>query len=240
MKRVAIFVEGQGELVFVRNMLFHLMDPSRFGFDRIRLHAKDERDVPYSYDNSGAEVHYKIINVGNDERVLTMIRESEERLFRQGFVKIIGLRDMYSKRYRSLSKGKIDDILTQRHVTGAEVSISEMSHPNLISFHFAIMEIEAWWLSMYHLFSKVNKRLTCKFIERHLKYDLSGIDPQKAFFHPSVEMDKIFRLVGSGYDKTLHEVEGITSKISRSDIHEAIQNGRCECFERFCEALISY
>jgi len=240
MKKIAVYVEGQGELIFIRNILFHLMDPSCFSFECIRLHARDEQDVPYPYDNPNAEVHYRIVNVGNDERVLTMIRDNESRLSELGFVKIIGLRDMYSGKYRKLSNGVIDDSVTQKFVAGANGVIANMNNPNLVRFHFSIMEIEAWWLSMYNLFAKIDNALTNRFIDEKLAYDLSKIDPQNYFFHPATEVDRIFRLTGSEYDKKLGDVERITSKIDSVDIDEATENSRCSCFKKFCEELTAY
>jgi uncharacterized protein YegL len=72
--------------------------------------------VPYEYKNPNAEVHFKIINVGNDEKVLDAIEENESQLLKQGFNKIIGLRDMYSKAYRKKSKKVIDNDVTRQFI----------------------------------------------------------------------------------------------------------------------------
>jgi len=45
MKKLAVFVEGQGELIFVRNLLYHLIDPSEFSFECIQLYADKEQPV---------------------------------------------------------------------------------------------------------------------------------------------------------------------------------------------------
>lgn len=66
-----------------------------------------------------------------------------------------------------------------------------------------------------------------------------AIDPRSYFFH-AAEADKIFRLIGSGYDKKSGEVERITSEIDGLDIGEATENNRCSCFKEFCEELIGY
>jgi hypothetical protein len=47
---------------------------------------------------------------------------------------------------------------------GANKSIAMMSRPNKIHFHFAIMELEAWWLCMYTLLTKIDNRLTVELI----------------------------------------------------------------------------
>jgi len=175
--------------------------------------------------------------VGNDERVLDVIEENEEALFNNGFSKIIGLRDMHSKAYRKKSKNVIDDEVTQQFIEAVTTVIASMNNPDKINFHFSIMELEAWWLSMYNLFAKINDQLTVSFIENHLGYNLSDIDPEKIFFHPSLEIDKIFQLVESSYKKHFSDVESLTSKIDSSDISDATTNNRCSCFRKFCDEL---
>jgi hypothetical protein len=237
LQKIAIFVEGQGELIFTRNLLYHLNDPARFSFECFKLYARSQQEVPYEYKNPNAEVHFKIINVGNDERVLDVIAENEEKLMKEGFNKIIGLRDMYSKAYRKRSKNIIDDGVTQQFIEAVTTVIAGMNHSDKINFHFAIMELEAWWLSMYHLFEKIHDQLTVSFIENNLGYNLSHIVPEKTFFHPSLEIDKIFQLVEYKYKKHFDEVESITSKIDAQDISDAIKNNRCDCFKKFCDDL---
>ena len=236
--KIAVFVEGQGELIFIRNLLYHINDPAKLSFECFRLHARSQQEVPYEYKNPNASVHFKIINVGNDERVLDAILENENRLFKQGFHKIIGLRDMYSKAYRKKSKNAIDNEVTQQFIEAVATVIAGMNNPNKIHFHFAIMELEAWWLSMYNLFAKIDDQLTVSFIEKHLGYNLANIDPEKRFFHPSIEIDKIFQLIESNYNKHFSDVESITSNIDSEDISDATNNDRCSCFSKFCNDLI--
>jgi hypothetical protein len=112
-----------------------------------------------------------------------------------------------------------------------------MNNPDKINFHFAIMELEAWWLSMHNLFAKIDSRLTVSFIENHLGYNLANIEPEKRFFHPSLEIDKIFQLVESSYKKHFSDVESITANIDSQDISDATNNNRCSCFQKFCDDL---
>lgn len=39
MKKFAVFVEGQGEQVFVRHLLYYLLDPTKFSFECLRLRS---------------------------------------------------------------------------------------------------------------------------------------------------------------------------------------------------------
>lgn len=95
------------------------------------------------------------------------------------------------------------------------------------------MEIEAWILSMYNLFSKINENLTLDFISANLEYNLSTIDPQREFYKPSDDLNNIFSLVGSGYSKKFSQMENICRHIEESDIRNAIENDRCTSFACF-------
>jgi len=123
--------------------------------------------------------------------VLPAIKKREQGLFSQCFHKIIGLRDMYSQAYREISPGVIDENLIQQFIDGANNNIAMMSHPEKIHFHFAIMELEAWWLCMYRIFAKIDHRLTVEFIAEQLGYDLSVIDAETTFFHPALKITEI-------------------------------------------------
>lgn len=243
MKKVAIFVEGQGEQIFVRYLLIHLLDPAKFSFECLRLRAKQLEDAPYSYGSEDAEVYFQIVNVQGDTGVLQTIRRREKGLLAEGYSKIIGLRDMYSEAYRDIAAGKIDDAVTQRFIKGANDTIATMSQPEKIHLHFAIMEFEAWWLCMYTLLAKIDSQLTVEYIAEQLGYDLSTLDAETAFFHPVATLNQILSLVGGRYEKHFSEVESIMSKMTFDDICEILLGEnppRCNSFKRFGEELMSY
>ena len=241
MKKVAIFVEGQGEQIFVRHLLNYLIEPTKFSFECLCLRAGNLDRVPYTYKNEHAEVHFLIINAQGDGSVLPAIKKREKGLLREGYYKIIGLRDMYSQAYCEISPNVINENLIQQFIDGANNSIALMSQPEKIHFHFAIMELEAWWLCMYTIFPKIDKRLTVEFIKEELEYDLSIVNAEKTFFHPALKISKILNLVGLNYDKHFSEVERITSQITFDDIVDVImsEEKRCESFKKFCDDLIS-
>jgi len=91
MKKIAIFVEGQGEQIFIRNLLFcgDLVNLSEVSFECIDLRGNP---TPFPYRNPNAEVHFQIVNVGNDEKVLsaikagTMLKKSPQKLMHRTLV----------------------------------------------------------------------------------------------------------------------------------------------------------
>jgi hypothetical protein len=104
--------------------------------------------------------------------------------------------------------------------------------------HIAIMEIETWFLAIYHIFERMNSILSVKYIESKLGINLANIDPQTEFFRPSEEVNKIFKLVGLQYKKKEHDIESICSKINKDDLCKAIKDGRCSKLKDFYEELL--
>ena len=238
MSKVAIFVEGQSEQIFIRHLLLRTMDCSKVSFICLRLYAGKTIPARFDYPNPHAEMSFLIVNVGQDEKVLSEIKEREEDLIKQGFDRIIGLRDMYSEKYLKRSPSGIDNSVTTAFIDGWNSTIQRMSKPSKIKIHIAIMELEAWFLGIYDIFKRINSILSVEYIENELGFNLADIDPQTEFFKPTEEVNRIFQLVGLQYKKKEHDVESICSNINNDDLYNSFKNGRCSRFKDFYEELL--
>lgn len=240
MIKIAVFTEGQGELIFIRHLLGLLFHYDQLSFRCLKLHDDKEISVPYKYTGAKAKLHFQIINVENDERVLSAIKEREQNLFKNGFQKIIGLRDLYSETYDRAAHGHIDPVINVKIKNMVQTEILQTSQPAQIKIFFAIMEFEAWLLGMYHLFAKMNLILTWEYIENQLNFDLKHIDPQKKFYRPGKPLQQIFNLIQSEYDKSTETLEKICSFIELNDLNDMVENDRCAEFKEFFEELMQY
>jgi hypothetical protein len=239
MNKVAIFVEGQSELIFVRRFLPLVLGWDKISFECLELYASRMKPVPYKHPNKNAETHFWILNVRNDEGVLSTIKGREKGLIQQGYDKIIALRDMYSEKYCKRSPREINKNVTRAFIEKAHKEIAKMSEPARIKMHFAIMELEAWFLGMYNIFERLNSALNINYIKKKLGFDLSTIDPQIEFFKPADIVDKVLQLVNSQYKKSEHDIESICSKIDTNDFSNAFENGRCISFKNFCDEVLN-
>jgi hypothetical protein len=241
LRKVAIFVEGQTELIFVRDFLLRLIDPSKLSLECWELLAGQLSRVRYPYSCPNPEILFRIINVRGDERVLSSIKDGEKDLIEKGgYEKIIGLRDMYSEAYEKLSRGVIDDGISNQFVQSHNSTIQKMTHHDRIKLYFAIMKIEAWFLAMYNVFQRIDSILTVEYIKEKLGFDLKRIDPQKEFYKPSNQVGDLFLLSGRQYDKKESDINNITSKMELADFDNAIENDRCKCFDAFYQEIINY
>ena len=243
MKKITVFTEGQTEQIFLRQLIFNI-----FGYELAKIvcfklgveSRYDHRDE-FRYNPPEPSIHFQIINVQNDAKVLSAIIEKERNLFTKGWHEIIGLRDMYSQAYDKNTGGEINDAVTQRVLNSSRNTILQRtSRPDQISLFFSIMEIEAWFLAMHGIFQRINENFTPDFLNEQLQYNLAAIDPQTHFFKPSRELNKIFMLIDREYNKSKDDVEAIVSKASVEDYETATNNGRCSSFKLLLDKIKSY
>ncbi len=87
MKKVAIFVEGQGEQIFVRHLIKNLIEPNKFSFECLCLRAENLDKVPYTHKNEYAEVHFLIINAQGDGSPL---KNEKKGYLLKAIIKLLG------------------------------------------------------------------------------------------------------------------------------------------------------
>lgn len=239
-RKLAVFVEGQTELVFVREFLkqWYGYDANAIGFACYNLQNNEFRDVAYQYGNEDSENYFMLVNVGNDNSVLSKILSRLTYLVNQGYQLVIGLRDMYSKPYVQDAGGHvIDESVNQKHIDAVKDVLNVTANGDRVDFHFAIMEVEAWLLGMYDYLLSVDKRLTKEFIMESIGVDLEE-DPEKTIFRPAVELDRIYGLAGKQYDKHLSDIETIMSILKTDDFCKLMCSGKCNTFKLFAESLL--
>ena len=242
MIKTAIFVEGQTELIFTRELILKFFEYQNVWIECYNLfNNKDLNPTEYSFPNKDADFYFQILNIGNDQKVISSILKREKYLFgeNQKFDKIIGLRDMYSKEYRAEVKNStIDLALNQKFITEHQKSISTKSNaPEKINFHFAIMELESWLLGIENLFQKLNPELDYKRIKENCQIDLAQIDPENEIFHPADLVNRILMIVGDSYDKKKDEVEKIMGKIEKQDFKKLLDSDKCNSFNHYCSSI---
>lgn len=239
MRKVAIFTEGQTEQIFVRYLVGVAL-----GWDKISIKCLRLCDGQMSLGgmdlyNQNADVHFQIIDVGGDERVLSVIKDRERLLVKQGFKQVIGLRDMYSEAYVKRADRKVANDVIQAFIEGAQQTVQQMNSPGKIALHFAIMEVEAWFLGMCKVFERIDAKLTAQYIAQELRFNLDKIDPQEGFLRPSDKVNQILHLVGRKYGKSRGDVEAICRGIEQSDVQAMLASGRCQSFRGLYADIIS-
>lgn len=227
MRKIAIFVEGQAELIFVRELLLKCFDYQVDIECRTLFAENNLNKAEYDFPNDEATSHIQIINVGMDGNVLTRILSREQFLINAGYENIIGLRDMYSKAYRDAARNQlVDPTLNENFVKGSSDTIQQRARrPESMNFCFAIMELEAWWLGITSLWSDLDP-LVIK------KYESAFINPESVF-HPAALIDRLYQTQNSTYSKSKGDVESIVSRIDKEHYAELYESQRCRSFCEF-------
>lgn len=237
--KCAVYVEGKAEMLFVADVLakYSDYDPSKIGFKCITLNKDVLKPVshPAQGDELSSSSYYQIVNVNNDDLVVSKLKKDIPNLAKQGYEIIIGLRDVFGEGYKALIQNQeIDlDLIRQMHDAQYDQIKNDCAD---IRLHFAIMEYEAWMLAL------IDKFIISK-----------GGDPAEAFadavvdhasdfettvFHPYNKVQKILQSIGEHYGKHEGDHLSFLSCLSKDDYERLRNSNRCASFKSFVDSLL--
>ena len=205
MKKMAIFVEGQTEQLFVCDLLKRIAGTKLLslevrevsgGKQSPRIASITIQD-PITIDT---RFHVLIYNSNNDERVVSDILYQHSSLQVNGFEMIIGLRDVYPNPPTNIPSME----------RGSKFALRGVTMPNQVIL--AIMEVEAWFLAEWNHFTKLNPTLTPEMIQLGLGFD-PKVDDMELRPHPAEDLANIYQLVGLNYKKSRNHVNRVISNL---------------------------
>jgi hypothetical protein len=190
MKKLALFLEGQTELIFARRLLEELGNRNDIVFARAKLGGGTIETLTQTGIGDTAKHFVLLYDCGNDTKVKSAILENLPSLVRAGYGVVLGLHDLYTK-----SRDTIASLEAIDHNYGISVEIV-----------VAVMEIEAWFLGEYHHFPVWHPKLTSDFINERLGVRIEDLDFE-AEERPKQLLDRIYKLVGAkGYTKKAAQI----------------------------------
>jgi len=221
MKRIAFFVEGQTEQIFVNRLIKDVL-----GTNQINIIQKQFRggvNIPKqeimrnSSFSRNPKYEVLIFDCGSDNRVKSEIIDNIESLRNRGYEMIIGLRDLYP-----LPLDDLEKLEKGLRFLPKRLKNDEQYFDVIIAIH----EIEAWFMAETNHFKKIDKRLTGRYIKDRLGFDPYAIDAQTRV-HPAKDLNNIYRLVGKSYTKRYNATTRVVNKLDfnyirnylRYDIH---------------------
>lgn len=200
MDKIAIFVEGQTELIFVDRLLRELAEVSGLVIEHAEATgggsgARRVRVFKQVAINPQHRIYVLIVNCCGDGNVKSDIRDRYFSLVQSGYCAIFGLRDVYGMfTYQQIPKLR------------SFLSLDLPTEPIKVHLTLAIMEIEAWFLAEYTHFAKLDRNLTPQFIRKRLGFDPAN-DNLELRLHPADDLDRIYRLIGHVYSKHRKHVQ---------------------------------
>ena len=190
-KKIAIYVEGQTEQVFLNHLILTWWSYSGIRIKNTKLlrtedEVKKKYLVPDFSPDTESDIFISIINVDGVGSIASAIGNRANGQHDAGFV-IIGLRDLFYKddwdnnlNSNELSKKIADNF----HKALKKINCK---NPNKIDLFFAVMEIEAWLLAFTDSVSKW-ARLDKKEIQQMIDKESPNIEKIK---NPSTLIEKI-------------------------------------------------
>lgn len=199
MRKLAIFVEGQTELIFVEKLLLEIAGRRLLHVDKLRAFGGQTRPrqlvcVEVSKPAALAIYYVQIVDCGGDNKVKSDISERYDSLVNAGFQAIIGIRDVFPLKRSEVSALR----------KGLRAGLA--STPIKVEFVLGVMEIESWFISEYTHFQKISPRLTMKRIKAKCGFDPSTDNSQHRR-NPSRDLHDIYRIAGLSYDKSRSVVQ---------------------------------
>jgi len=228
MIKISIFVEGQTERIFLEKFLEEYFNPAEFVVESCRLIGNKISVIRTRKIYSGIQVYFLIYDVGNDERVASALLERAENMINnKGYNHLLALRDLYPKHIQEKN----------RVVNAMQREFNKYSYSNKLKLILAIMEIEAWFLADYNLFSRMNSQLTPEYIQEETSYDLVNDNPE-SYYHPSKVVDDIYKLIGQRYKKRKKQSYKITHNIDYNFLFlDVAESGKISSFFYFLECI---
>ena len=233
MSECVLFVEGQSEQIFVREMLLRRFnwDATQLAIRCYKLNAEVLESAEYDYGNDDATHFIQLIDAHGDNKVVSAIKSRAARLLEAGFEMIVGLRDMYSRAYREQSPNCVSADLNKEFIKTIQEGIDEAGLSENVRIHYAIMEVETWMLA---LLEKWKGDISMDDIKQFFNPDADI----ETIFHPYLVMKNIKALMGDTYEKHKNQVNSIMANINWEDYAKLYQSGRCPSFNAFYETVI--
>jgi hypothetical protein len=221
MKKIAIFLEGKCELLFVEALIKTIANINHVRIEKIESSGSmGKRNFKVieakSTDNENIKYYILLYDCGGDKQVKSDIRDQYDSLKKAGHTKIIGIRDVYPD-------ATFNELPQLR--AGLIHGLNQQDLPSVI-FCLGVMEFEAWLLAEHTHFSRFNSDITHEKILSELSINISECEYSE-IPQPSKVLSDIYWLEKIPYDKNHVTMGEIFSAIDFNRLRTTV----CEKFE---------
>ena len=218
LKKIAIFVEGQTEQIFVSKLIKEIAGEKNISITEQKVFGGTTvpRQIIHLCSTVEPDAKYEALihDCANDEKVASEIKTNFPTLQSQGYSQIIGLRDLYPQPQSSLPLMKRGLSVTERMCTSASV---------LTNIVIAVREVEAWFLAECTHFECIDASLTIPNIVSSLGFN-PCTDDIRLRNHPASDLHDIYQLAGLTYSKRKNQVEDIVDCLDYANLYVNIRS----------------
>jgi hypothetical protein len=217
MKKIAFFVEGQTEQIFVSRLLNQL-----FSSHKIAIKTHEMRKLYYniSIENFITDVPKEyfvvIYDCGTDEKVKSDILDNCQKLQESGYNCIIGLQDFFNP------KRKKKGITVQQLKKWLNFGLEQVIPTEIF---LAVQEIEAWIIAEEKHYEAILPHFPIENINAIAGINIQTGNSEK-ISHPALVLDRIYKAGGrtSGYSKNEYVVKDIVSRLDFENLYLNVRN----------------
>lgn len=230
MNRLAVFVEGYTEVLFVEKLIEEIA-----GQNKVRIEHKTIRGgsttrrtmklIKAARPSSGEKYYVLIFDCGGDEQVKTRILEEHENLTKTGYSRLIGIRDVRPQ-------------FVHNDIPKLEAGLTKYIKTSLapVTFILAIMEIEAWFLAEASHFPRIEPSITVSEIKAKLGFDPENDDLAQRSY-PAEDLNACYAIGGRSYLKRQSKVT--VDALDFALIYTALR-GKIQYLDRLSSAIDTF
>jgi hypothetical protein len=219
MNKLAIFVEGQTELLFMDRLLSEIANSNHLLVEHFGALGKLRtfKMVRSSQrGNPNAEHYVQIVDCHSDTTVKSYILERYPSLSNAGFWAAIGIRDVFP-----------NNAYAQINSLRAGLANGMRQNPVRVEFILGVMEIESWFIAEHTHFERISPLLTNTSITAAMGYNPITADLEQRP-NPADDLHRIYGIAGMSYTKRRRDCERIIKNFDFALIY-------CELVNRFSD-----
>jgi hypothetical protein len=194
MNKMAIFVEGYTEVVFIDKLIREVAEKNAVLIQRRRIAGgtncpRTNFQIQAEGPHAGQQHFVVIHDCGGDTAVKSRMTEEYPLLARSGYSQIICIRDVYPDfahaEIPNLEKG---------------LPLFVRTEPIVVDFILSIMEVEAWFLAEYSHFPTIDAKITVPAIIAACGFDPVN-DDMRLRSTPAKDLNDCYAIGGKTYEK---------------------------------------
>jgi hypothetical protein len=227
MKKIAIFVEGQTEQIFVLELIKTIFSEKSIAIEINQFSGKIGLrkiiNIRTADIDDNTAFYFRIFDChggGDISTVKSDILEQLNELEAQTFYQIIGIRDVYPLP---------DPVKLRRNLN------NDLHGKIPISIVLAVQEIEAWFLAEENHYQQISSKLSIDTVNSIAGIDVSK-DSTESISQPSETLKRIYNSVNIGYQKTKKQVQRTVSALDFINLYINVKK-RNKSFNEFVSCL---
>jgi hypothetical protein len=203
-KKLAFFVEGQTERIFVQRLITEIAGEYHVKFD---IYARSNGVVTFSSIEAprGAKYAVLLFDCGSDGAVKSAIIDRWDRLSAAGYELVIGLRDLYP-----LPIAKAEE-------TEAVLQIGLPGGPPEARIYLSVAEVEAWFLQERTHYVRVDSGLGLIDFRSNFAFD-PETDSAELVNDPAQLLKQIYQSVRKTYKKKRMHVQRTVDALDYAEL----------------------